>query len=167
MSTSIRSGALSVHEDGEPYRVEDVYRAHRHWLIRFLRRRFGREEAEDLAQETYLRLVRAGVEASNARALLARVALNAARDRARRRAVRPALVSAEAAPPPACAAAQADALLLKQVVLALPPKLQEVFVMSRFGGLTYEEIGRRCGISVKTVEGRMTKALAICSAMMD
>lgn len=154
-------------EDGERYEVEQVYREHGNWLMRFLRRRFGSHDAEELAQETFVRLVGAGVEIRNPRALLARIATNAARDRARRRAVRPVLVSSEAAPAPASEAGQPDALLLKQVVLALPPKLQEVFVLSRFGGLTYEEIAGRCGISVKTVEGRMTKALAICSALMD
>jgi RNA polymerase sigma-70 factor (ECF subfamily) len=157
-----------VCEDAEPFEIEQVYRAHRRWLIGFLRRRFGRRQAEDLAQEAFVRLVCARVRIRNPRALLARVAVNAARDQARRRAVRREFSAVEAATQPlAAAAAQAEAVLLKQVVLALPPKLQEVFVLSRFGGLTYEEIARRCGIAVKTVESRMTRALAICSAMMD
>jgi DNA-directed RNA polymerase specialized sigma24 family protein len=33
-------------------------------------------------------------------------------------------------------ALQAEALQLKQIILALPPKLQEVFLLSRVGGLT-------------------------------
>lgn len=155
-----------VAEDEEPFRFDEIYRSHGNWLIRFLRRRFGRDEAEDLAQETYLRLLSAKGEVRNPRGFLARVALNAARDQIRRRAVRPVLVSADAAAPPAIGAFQAEAVLLKQAVLALPPKLQEVFVLSRFAGLTYEDIALRCGISVKTVEGRMTKALGLIATVL-
>lgn len=159
--------AFEVREDDEPFRVDEIYRSHGHWLIRFLRRRFGQAEAEDLAQETYLRLLSARADLHHPRAFLARVALNAARDQIRRRAVRPVLVSAETAATPTVGASQSETLLLKQAVLALPPKLQEVFVLSRFAGLTYEEIALRCGISVKTVEGRMTKALTLCAALVE
>lgn len=154
-------------EDEEPFRFDEIYRSHSHWLIRFLRRRFGRQEAEDLAQETYLRLFASKADLHNPRAFLAKVALNAARDQIRRRAVRPILVSADATDPASVAASQSETVLLKQAVLALPPRLQEVFVLSRFAGLTYEEIANRLGIAVKTVEGRMTRALALCAAVLD
>ena len=156
-----------VAEDDEPYEVEAAYRQHRGWLLGFLRRRFGGQDAEDLAQETYLRAVAAGAIIRNPKAFLARVALNAARDQARRRKVRPRLVGAEAGPPAIALPVQDQALLLKDAILALPPKLQDVFLLSRFGGLTYEEIAHRLQISVKTVEKRMTKALAMCAVLME
>lgn len=154
-------------EAAEPVDLDAVYREHGGWLIAFLRRRFRREDAEDLAQETYVRAARTGLQFRDPRALLAHIAINAARDQARRRAVRPVLEGDERALGAAGSAdGQAEAVLLKQIILGLPPKLREVFLLSRFGGLTYEEIAHRCGISVKTVEGRMTKALAMCAARM-
>jgi RNA polymerase sigma-70 factor, ECF subfamily len=41
----------------------------------------------------------------------------------------------------------------------LPEKCREIFVMNRFDGLKYQEIADKLGISVKTVETQMSKAL--------
>lgn len=62
--------------------------------------------------------------------------------------------------------AQTDEVLAKQLVLGLPVPLRDVFVLSRFGGLTNTQIGEQLGISPKTVEWRMTKALAHCAAQL-
>lgn len=175
---------LHLAEPATPYDPEDapaprqadaaltaLVRRHRGWLVAVLRLRFGRDAAEDLAQEAFLRAARQPDPAAIRRpkAWLLTVALNAARDQHRRRAVRPPLTEADGGLELADAPTgphQDEALVLKQVVLALPPRLREVFLLSRFGGLTYEEIARRLGISIKTVEWRMTKALAICAARL-
>jgi RNA polymerase sigma-70 factor (ECF subfamily) len=148
--------------------AEQVYRSHGNWLYRFFRRRVGPQEAQDLTQETFVRIVGANIEIRDPRAFLKHVALNTVRDRSRRAAVRPVLVSDEATLLHTATPADLEhQLLLEQIVLTLPPRLREVFFLSRFVGLTYVEIAHRCGISVKTVEARMTKALAICTALMD
>jgi RNA polymerase sigma-70 factor (ECF subfamily) len=148
--------------------AEQIYRSHGNWLLAFIRRRFGSQNAEDLAQETYVQLVRTRAEIQNPRAFLARLALDAAGMQARRRLARPTFVSEDLIPPGVAEPAdQEQALLLKQAILALPPKLREVFLLSRFGGLTYEEIAHRCGVSVKTVEARMSKALAMCTSLLS
>jgi len=54
--------------------------------------------------------------------------------------------------------------LLKNALQNLPPKCREVFVLSRISGLTYQQIGSTLGISVKTVENQMSKALKILRA---
>ena len=50
---------------------------------------------------------------------------------------------------------------IKQTLDALPEKCREVFELSRFEGLKYQEIADRLGISVKTVENQMGKALKV------
>lgn len=52
-------------------------------------------------------------------------------------------------------------VLMQSALDRLPPKCREVFVLSRMGKLTYQEIADTQGISVKTVENQMGKALRI------
>lgn len=51
--------------------------------------------------------------------------------------------------------------LMQSALDKLPPKCREVFVLSRMGKLTYQEIADTQHISVKTVENQMGKALKI------
>lgn len=44
---------------------------------------------------------------------------------------------------------------------SLPPQCRKVFLMSRFDGKKYKEIGMELGISIKTVEVHISKALGI------
>jgi RNA polymerase sigma-70 factor (family 1) len=50
---------------------------------------------------------------------------------------------------------------VKQALALLPPQCLVVFKLSRFGNLTYQQIAEELGISVKTVENQMGKALRI------
>lgn len=149
--------------------AESLFRRYHRWLTAVLRRRYGREEAEDLMQETYVRMVRAGDAGAvdNPRALLMRIAQNAATDRYRR-SRREREASTEVADIEAFGnlADQHDKLLLRQIVLALPPKLRDVFVLNQVEGLSHPEIARLLGIHVKTVEWRMRKALVLCAKAM-
>ncbi len=48
---------------------------------------------------------------------------------------------------------------LKMAILKLPKKRRQIFEMSRFEELQYNEIAKKLSISIKTVEAQMTKAL--------
>lgn len=165
------AAALEAEEDAPgPARLEDLYRRHAAWLVAALRRRFGSDQAEDLSQEAFfkMRAYLAG-EVRRPRALLMTIATNAARERFRQ-------TQTHAPDAAACTQVREDdiwtdgdqeaQLFLKEVILDLPPKLRDVFLLNRFEGLTYEEIARRLGISVKSVEWRMSKALAACAARL-
>lgn len=56
---------------------------------------------------------------------------------------------------------------LQDVLAAIPDGPREVFLMSRIDGLTYEEIAKRLGLSVKAIEKRMSEALAIIRKKFD
>ncbi|MDF1696647.1 MAG: RNA polymerase sigma-70 factor [Saprospiraceae bacterium] len=57
---------------------------------------------------------------------------------------------------------QANKFMLKEhlykSIRQLPPKCQEIFVMNKVNGLTYNEIADDLGLSVKTVENQIGKA---------
>lgn len=57
---------------------------------------------------------------------------------------------------------QAQKYMLKEYlynsIRQLPPKCQEIFVMNKMNGLTYNEIATDLNISVKTVENQIGKA---------
>ena len=50
---------------------------------------------------------------------------------------------------------------IKKAISKLPPKCREVFELNRFEGKKYAEIAEHLNISIKTVEGQMSKALKI------
>jgi len=48
---------------------------------------------------------------------------------------------------------------IKSAIDELPPKCREIFVMSRYENLKYQQIADKLGISLKTVEAQMSYAL--------
>ncbi len=48
---------------------------------------------------------------------------------------------------------------LDNILNELPERQRDIFVLSRFEGLKYSEIAEKFGLSVKTIEAEMTKAL--------
>jgi RNA polymerase sigma-70 factor (ECF subfamily) len=48
---------------------------------------------------------------------------------------------------------------IRKAIDKLPPKRREIFILSRYHGLKYDSIAQQMGISSKTVENQMVKAL--------
>lgn len=142
--------------------IERLYSRHRSWLLDFLKRRFGSLVGEDAAQEAFARTLASGSVVRNPRAFLAKVAIRAALEEVRRRPGPGFVYVPEVAVQPEAEAA----LLLEQLIVALPEPVRDVFVLSRFGGLSNVEIAERCNLSVKRVEARLTEARRRCAALM-
>lgn len=157
-----------VREKAAEAGFQDLYRKHSAWLTARLRRRFG-DETEDLTQEAWLRAApysRRGL-IDHPKAFLLRIVDNLLIDRARRKGPRPVTATDRIDPEPAVElSSQTDLLALKQIILGMPPRLRDVFVLSRFAHLEYQEISERLGIPVTTVQWRMRKALDYCAAQL-
>lgn len=64
---------------------------------------------------------------------------------------------------------ESDRLKLKvqQAIDHLPDKCKNIFILSRYGGLTYKEIAEELNLSVKTVENQMGNALKKLREMLE
>ncbi|MBP2274708.1 RNA polymerase sigma factor [Sphingomonas sp. PL20] len=155
--------------------VDDLFRLHGSWLRMYLLRRLRAQPAdvEDIVQETYLRAAsQPGRMIVHPKAFLSQTALNLFRDGKRRESVRARhrnsveqLRAGAGAGPPGLLEQEAT-VELERIVLDLPEKMRDVFVLSRFRHMSNVEIAAALGISVKTVEWRMGKALALCMSSL-
>ena len=131
----------------------------------FLTRVTGdRDDADDLLQDTWMRVARGARGFDTARLVrpwLYGIAANLARDLHRRRAVRLRAVqqgnvgSGEAAP----AFRPVDRLDLRERLARLPERLREVLVMRYFDGLDEAEMAEALGIPRGTVKSRLHGAI--------
>lgn len=160
----------------EPLCVQEIIRRHHGALINFLRRRLSvADDAEDVAQETYIRMMKyeGSSELNSPSAMLFRIAVNVANDHGRSAVARHAsqhselqemeLISESPSAERELLASQNLDLVL-EAIDALPPKRRQVFLLSRASDMTYPEIAAHCGISVKMVEKHISKAIAACLA---
>jgi RNA polymerase sigma-70 factor (ECF subfamily) len=155
-------------DPGASASLNGLYRRYSDWLARRLRGRIGSADASDVVQETYLRItpyLRADIR--HPKALLLRVALNLVRDEKRRFAVRERVTDHVSLLQGVAIDDPVDTLHLKQILLTMPPLARDVFVLSRFDGMTYSEIALVHGISLATVERRMARAIDHCMAQLD
>ena len=148
-------------------------REHRSMLVAWLNRRVGEDDAQDVAQEALVRLMRyRGQPEDQLRPLMYRIAINVIHDRGRRDSTRQVfahvsldqdfvgLPSLEPAHETRIGHEQ-ELALVRAAILKLPERCRQVYLLNRIDGLSYSQIAQHCGISVKAVEKHIGKALSL------
>ncbi|WP_306607812.1 RNA polymerase sigma factor [Azonexus sp.] len=157
--------------------VAALYQQYFDELSRFLTRHVGcRELAADLTHELFLRLLSKETTSTgirHQRGFLFRCARNLATEAATSSRWRRSTVDETATAIEECHGTQnperqtedkqaLDRLLT--VVLELPPRCRDAFILHKFEGMTYGEVAEHMGISVGAVEKHMARALQACRA---
>jgi RNA polymerase sigma factor (sigma-70 family) len=154
--------------------MNEIYQNRHRTLFRFFYRLTSRQAtAEDLVHEVFLRMIRyrhtyqtEGDTAGAFEAWMYRIARNALADQSRKH--RNEITAGEgelesipsARPTPfETAAKRQDLALLHRALRALPEDKRELLVLTRFQGLSYEQIGRILGCESGTVKGRVFRAM--------
>lgn len=158
-------------DSGQAEALEQLFRRSRASLLAWFRVRLGDAvEAEDLVQESFLRIRQRGDAeiVTQFDAYLYRTAKSVLADRRRRRAVRQADAHVPL-PPDHGAPDDADALRslldrerlhqVSEVLMTMPERTRSIFILCRLEGLRYAEIAARFGISVSAVQKHMLRAI--------
>lgn len=160
--------------------VEEWFVSHARDLGRFLRRYVRNEQdVEECVQEAFLKVWRQeqrGELHGETHGYLFKTALNVARDRHRRNQVRQADAHdalheeiVDGATPDAEASIYWTQGLrqLEEALADLRPSTRTVFLLHHVEQLTYPEIARRLGVTTRTVEREMARALAHCAGLIQ
>jgi RNA polymerase sigma factor (sigma-70 family) len=173
--------SVLVSASGHPHPMDRLTRSFleaRDDLLRFLRRRGRQRAAEDIVQTVWLKLRERGDSQSwqEPRAVLFTTAANLGTDNHRRenaaqRAISREAVLAESATPGPDPEAQADAVgqleRLSAALEQLPEPCRQAFLLNRLEGLTHAQIATQLGVSTKTVQRHIEKALRACVEVLE
>ncbi len=172
-----RSSAQAVtgpEDSGEPGGVAGAFVRYRARLQGYIARIVrSPHDVDDLVQETFLHVWarREGVPVTSPRAYLFRTARHVAIDTLRQKAVRLAhdesLEVPESERPTAPASEQVieqrqELDRAMQLIGQMPPQCRKVFLLRRVEGLSHREIAVRLGLSVRTVENHIARAMRDC-----
>ena len=138
-------------------------------LRRYFQKRVGPAEAEDLVQDVFVAMQVRGAldEPEKVDRYLFRVAAHILARRRERQgwnwAAHAELGDLDPPPdelsPERILIANERLARLMGALSALPPRMAEAFVLHRFDEMTYAEIARRMGVSVRTVESFIARAV--------
>jgi len=160
---------------GDTTAFERIVRGYGGWLVNFfVRRGVSKEDGEDLAQRTFLRLwnyrdrYTAGAKLGTFLFLLAQqTAVDHFRSEARRRRLAEELVrEAETRPAPAVERPYAEGNDIRSAVARLPAEHRAVVELGVFLDRPYADIAAALGIPVGTVKSRMFNALKKLKEML-
>jgi RNA polymerase sigma-70 factor (ECF subfamily) len=168
---------LARYNAGDARAFDELYRRHRGALYRYCLRQAPRGVADDLFQESWLRVIKsAATYEPNApfAAFLFRIAHNVLIDHYRRARRTPEHVAEEALdivdPAPQPSEAYMGESLRERFVAAmesLPAPQREAFLLHQESGLTIEQIAMVVGGNFETVKSRLRYAAAKLRKVLD
>ena len=157
--------------------IEALYRQEASGLARIIARRTNDpDQARDIVHEAFLRFSRVSRQSTlldRPQAYLRRIAANLLKDRHRmegRRSASLHVFADDTVMPSVDPHRQLECRdMLRRVdaaMLRLPDKTRQIFVAHRIEGLSYAEIAKRTGLTVKGVEKQMSKALVALDRLL-
>ncbi|KKO61936.1 putative RNA polymerase sigma factor FecI [Janthinobacterium sp. KBS0711] len=154
-----------------------LFTGHQGWLLqRLLLRLRNRAEAEDVASETFLRVLHAGRLSAirEPRAYLTTVAKSVLLQQWRRRDIEQAYLESLALLPESVQPSPEERVVLLEALErlsraldTLSAKARSAFLMSQLDGLTYAQIAAQLGVSASMVRQYMAQGLRCCLAAAD
>lgn len=175
-------GGTDVPSNATASAVSQLFRDHNRLLVGYLTSRLGSEqEAKELAQESYVRLLQLQNpgDPSLLRAYLFKTATNLAIDRLRHRRVQhqaeeqPQLFESltaggvESHDPASQLVEREETAKLLGYLQELPLKCQQVFSLHRLDGFTQNEVAVRIAVSERMVRRYVTYAMVYCRLRLD
>lgn len=157
--------------------IDTIYQQHHQWLVKWISRRtVGLDNAQDLAQDTFIRLLERNSLPDGIRspkAWLAKIAGNLMVDQARRQILERNYVAMlmnlpEAEQPAPEQQLQMLALLeqIDKILNGLRSVEKQAFLMVRLDGMSYKGVASQLNVSVSSVEKYIAKAMLNCYCVM-
>lgn len=167
--------------DGDPAAQAQVVDAYKDRLVTVIARVAGATDAEDLAQETFLKAFGAIGRFDGRSALFTwmyRIAVNTARDWVDHRRRRPAVPlhgpegprhdpPAPGPGPEEAAVREEERAAVRRALERLPEPFRSTLVLREMEGLSYEEIAQTLDVSIGTVESRIFRARVRLRALLE
>lgn len=164
--------AAAVHHD----QIADLFLSHRDTIVNFLIQKVKcPDTAQDLSQEAYLRLLRIDslAHTDNLTGYLFRTAerlsIDFIRHHQRTAAHAQPLDDELACPkrqPDECAILRQQCEALLQAIASLPSQCRHILLLRKIDELSYADIATQLGISEKTVQRQLVKAMLRCHQML-
>lgn len=149
------------------------YAGHQAWLQGWLRSRLGcPQDAEDLTQDTFVRVIGSALHPDRLdapRSYLLTIARGLTIDLFRRRDLEREYLAAVAHLAEDCLPSEEERAQMLDLLVQLDTMLdglgkgvKDVLILAQFDGLSYPQIAERLGISLRTVNYRMARAMEHC-----
>lgn len=157
--------------------IHQLYQGHHTWLYQWFKRRLNNsEDAADLAQDTFLRIMKRqeALHFEQPRAILTTVAKGILFNWYKRQEIEKAYLEAlenrpeeyERSPEHVVEAVEA-LFLISELLDQFSDRERQIFLWSQLDGISQVEIAKRLNISTRTVMRDLTKVLSTCISIIE